>query len=337
MARLQEGAMLLVGDLGGTKIDLAIINPDQGPRAPVARAQLPSAGFPSLEAAVRAFLADVTLPVSRACFAVAGPVLAGRARITNLPWERDEATLASALGLQEVALLNDLEAIARAVPLLTPDDLRALTPGTAMPGGAIAVVAPGTGLGEAFLTWDGARYRAHPSEGGHTDFAPTTPLQRDLLRAMQGQFDHVSYEMVCSGIGIPHLYAFLRGRGDLPEAPDLARQLAGAPDATRLIVAAGLAQAAPDPLSAATLALFVEILAAEAGNLALKVLATGGVYLAGGLALRVLPLLEGERFALAFRRKGRFADLLSRLPVRVILSPAALLGAAAHGLALSGR
>ena len=329
--------MLLVGDIGGTKIDLAVVDPDAGPRAPVARAQLPSADYPSLEAAARAFLTGVAAPVERACFAVAGPVLAGRARITNLPWMLAEGALASALGLEGVTLLNDLEAIARAVPLLEADDLRALNEGEPMPGGAIAVIAPGTGLGEAFLTWDGDRYRAHASEGGHTDFAPTTSLQGDLLRWMQGHFDHVSYEMVCSGIGLPHLYAFLRERGETPEAPDLAQRLAAAPDPTRLIVAAGLDPTGADPLSATTLALFVEILAAEAGNLALKVLATGGVYLAGGLALRTLPLLERASFAAPFRRKGRFADLLSRVPVRVILAPAALIGAASHGLELSGR
>jgi glucokinase len=329
--------MLLVGDIGGTKIDLAIIDPGTGTRTLLARDQLPSADFPSLEAAVRVFLANVAQPVTRACFAVAGPVLAGRVRTTNLPWVLEEATLASALNLQSVTLLNDLEAIARAVPLLAPDDLHTLNRGEAMPGGTIAVIAPGTGLGEAFLTWDGQRYQAHPSEGGHTDFAPTTPLQRDLLAWMQQRFDHVSYEMVCAGIGIPHLYAFLRDRRETPEAPALARDLAAAPDPTRLIVTVGLDPANADPLCAATLALFVEILAAEAGNLALKVLATGGVYLSGGLALRMRSLLEGERFARAFRHKGRFSDLLSPLPVRLILAPAALIGAASRGLELAGR
>ncbi len=324
--------MLVVGDVGGTKIDLAIIDPEAGPRAPIGRAELPSANYPSLEAAVREFLAGIDVPIERGCFAVAGPVLAGTARITNLPWVLEEPALASALRLDAVTLLNDLEAIALAVPLLGPDDLHVLNRGTAMPGGALAVIAPGTGLGEAYLTWDGARYRAHASEGGHADFAPTTPLQDDLLRALRGRFDHISYEMVCSGIGIPHLYGYLRERGEVPESDELARQLATAPDPTRPIVAAGLAAAAPDPLSAATLALFIEILAAEAGNLALKVLATGGVYLSGGLALLTLPLLEGGRFADAFRRKGRFAELLSRLPVQVVLAPAALIGAAARGL-----
>ena len=324
--------MLVVGDVGGTKIDLAIIDPAAGARALIGRAELPSAGYPSLEAAVGDFLAGAAVPVERGCFAVAGPVLAGTARTTNLPWVLEETALASALRLESVTLLNDLEAIARAVPLLGPEDLHVLNHGEAMPGGAIGVIAPGTGLGEAYLTWDGGGYRAHASEGGHTDFAPITPLQRDLLAWMQGRFDHVSYEMVCAGIGIPYLYGYLRERGETPESPDLARQIAAAPDPTRLIVAAGLAAEGADPLSVATLELFVEILAAEAGNLALKVLATGGIYLAGGLALRALPLLEGDRFAAAFRRKGRFTDLLARLPVQVVLAPAALIGAAARGL-----
>jgi glucokinase len=324
--------MLVVGDVGGTKIDLAVIDPAIGPRAPIARTELPSAGYGSLEAAVGEFLTGIAVPVKRGCFAVAGPVLAGTARTTNLPWVLEERALARALNLESVTLLNDLEAIARAVPLLAPDDLHTLNRGAAMPGGAIAVIAPGTGLGEAYLTWEGNGYRAHASEGGHTDFAPTTPLQRDLLRAMHERFDHVSYEMVCSGIGIPHLYRFLRDRGETPESPQLAREIAAAADGTRLIFGAGLASDGPDPLSAATIALFVEILAAEAGNLALKVLATGGVYLSGGLALRALPLLEGGNFASAFRRKGRFTELLAGLPVQVVLAPAALIGAAARGL-----
>lgn len=324
--------MLLAGDVGGTKIDLAVFDPAVGLRAPLARAELPSADYPGLAAAVRAFLAGVQLPIERGSFAVAGPVLAGRARTTNLPWTLDEAELARDLGLRRVTLLNDLEAIARAVPLLGAADLHELNAGAALPGGAIAVIAPGTGLGEAFLTAEGDRYRAHPSEGGHTDFAPLTPLQRGLLEYMQARFDHVSYEMVCSGVGVPHLYAYLRERVAAPESPDLARDLAAAPDQTRLIVGAGLDPDRPDPLCAATLALFVEILAAEAGNLALKVLATGGVYLAGGLALRALPLLAGDHFAAAFRRKGRFTDFLAALPVRLILAPAALLGAAARGM-----
>lgn len=324
--------MLVVGDVGGTKIDLAIIDPTIGPRTPIARAELPSARYGSLEAAVREFLTGYNAPIDRGCFAVAGPVLAGTARTTNLPWVLEEQALANALDLQSVTLLNDLEAIARAVPLLGPDDLHSLNRGEAMPGGALAVIAPGTGLGEAYLTWEDTRYRAHASEGGHTDFAPTTPRQRDLLQFMHQRFEHVSYEMVCSGIGIPHLYAFLRERGDVAEAPELAREIAAAPDPTRLIFGAGLAPEQPDPLCVATLALFVEILAAEAGNLALKVLATGGVYISGGLALRALPYLEDGNFVAAFRRKGRFTDLLTRLPVQVILAPAALIGAAARGL-----
>jgi len=167
--------MLLAGDIGGTKVDLAVYSPAGGPRAPLAQAEFPSASYPSLAAMAKVFLGQAKLPVDTACFGVAGPVIAGRVRTTNLPWVIEEAELASELGLRSVHLLNDLEAIALAVPRLQPDDLKCLNKGAATPGGAIAVIAPGTGLGEAFLTWDGTRYRACASEGGHADFAPTTP------------------------------------------------------------------------------------------------------------------------------------------------------------------
>lgn len=327
--------MLLIGDIGGTKIDLAVVMPGADPREPTAMAEFPSARYPNLEGAVHEYLAGIAMPVERACFAVAGPVIGGQVRTTNLPWVLEEVALARGLGLASVTLCNDLEATARAVPLLRPTDLHTLRAGIPVPGGAIGVIAPGTGLGEAFLTWAGARYLAHASEGGHADFAPTTPEQIGLLRYLQGRFDHVSYELVCSGIGIPHLYDYLKQAGVAPEAPGLARRLAGAADPTRLIVEAALMPTAADPLSVATIELFADILGAEAGNLALKVLATGGVYLAGGLAVRTLPVLESERFARAFRRKGRFAGMLERVPVHVVLARAALIGAAACGLELA--
>jgi glucokinase len=324
--------MLLAGDVGGTKTDLAIISPSAGPRAPLARAELPSARYPSLAALVRAFLATVDLPVERACFDVAGPVIRGRAKITNLPWEVEEEQLARELGLASVCLLNDLEAIAYAIPRLGPDDLRTLNPGEPDPAGALAVIAPGTGLGEAFLTRDGAGYRAHPSEGGHADFAPTDALQVGLLQYMLERYEHVSYERVCSGQGIPHLYQYLKERGAADEDGALAARIAGAADPTPHIVQAGLDPSAGSPLCAAALDLFVAILGAEAGNLALKVLATGGVYLAGGIPPRILPRLADGRFMQAFCRKGRFADLLARVPVHVVVAEAALLGAAFYGL-----
>src|SRR5262245_47186039 len=159
------------------------------------------------------FLARTKLPVRHACFAVAGPVAGGRAKLTNLPWVLDEGDLRDAFRLRSVRLLNDLEATTHAVPFLRADDLHTLHEGAAAPGGALAVIAPGTGLGEAFLTWDGAAYRAHPSEGGHCDFAPLDPRQAGLLCFLQDRFAHVSYERVCSGLGIPYIYDYLRDSG----------------------------------------------------------------------------------------------------------------------------
>jgi glucokinase len=324
--------LLLVGDVGATKTDLAVVSPDTGPRLALAQAELPSASYPSLGALVKDFLTRVKLPLERASFDVAGPVIGGRASLTNLGWVVDERELARELGLASVHLMNDLEAIARAVPILQAADLRTLNAGEPLAGGAIAVIAPGTGLGEAFLTWDGSRHVAHPSEGGHADFAPTDTSGIGLLAYLLERDDHVSVERVCSGMGLPNIYRYLRDRGGLPESPALAARLEAASDPTPLIVTAALDPAAPCELCVATLDMFVSILAAEAGNLALKVLATGGVYLAGGMPLHILPALEKPPFMEAFRRKGRMGELLARMPVHVIVERAALLGAATYAL-----
>lgn len=324
--------MLLAGDIGGTKTELGVFSPDAGPRAPLAEASFPSARYTDLETLVLEFLAQVNLPVDRASFGVAGPVTNGRARITNLPWVIDEARLRDALHLSSVRVLNDLNAIAHAVPQLGEADLFTLHAGEPDPGGALAVIAPGTGLGEAFLTRDGARYRPHPSEGGHVNFGPANEREVGLLRYLQPRFAHVSYERVCSGIGLPNIYAYLKDAGFADEPAGLAARLAAADDPVPVIIEAALADP-PTDLCAGTLEMFVSILGAEAGNLTLKVLATGGVYLGGGIARRIVRALTGGRFRDAFRNKGRFRDLLDRVPLRVILNPGiALLGAAAHGL-----
>jgi glucokinase len=327
--------MLLAGDIGGTKTDLAVFSPEAGPRAPLVSLEYQSADYPSLAAMARDFVARVRLPIEWACFDVAGPVINGRAKVTNLSWVVDEAVLRDELNLKSVTLLNDLEAVARAVPTLQPGDLRTLNAGRPLPGGAIAVVAPGTGLGEAFLTWDGSRYIAHASEGGHADFAPTTPLQSRLLEYLRHRYDHVSVERVCSGLGIPNLYHFIRDSGCGPELTGLAEQIAAAPDPTPLIVDAALGRPQRSELCAAALDLFVSILGAEAGNLALKVMATGGTYLSGGIPKRVLPALENGRFMRAFVYKGRLSGLLAGVPVHVVVEQAALIGAASFGLELA--
>jgi len=326
---------LLAGDIGGTKTNLAVLSPEVGLRAPLAEATVLSADYPSLQALVRDFLAETDLRIERASFGVAGPVVAGRAATTNLPWVIEESQLQEELNLSSVRLLNDLSAIAHAVPFLEPSDMHILNEGRPSAGGAIAVIAPGTGLGEAFLTWDGSRYRAHASEGGHADFAPTTPLQVDLLRYLQGRFEHVSYERVCSGRGLPNIYAYLRDSGYADEPVWLAEQLEAVDDPSPVIVNSALRSEGRCELCDATLNTFVSILGAEAGNLALKVVATGGVYLGGGIPPRILPALRRPQLMEAFRRKGRMSSLLAQLPVHVILNPkVALLGAACHGLEL---
>lgn len=327
--------MLLAGDIGGTKTDLAVFSAEKGPRTPLAQARFHSADYPGLEPMVCAFLAQAKLSVSHACFGVPGPVVGGRARLTNLPWIVEEAALRQTLKLQAARLLNDLEAIANAVPELLPSDLRTLNAGAPVAGGAIAVIAPGTGLGEAFLTWEAIEYHAHASEGGHADFAPTSPEQIELLRYVQGRSGHVSFEHVCSGSGIPNLYDYLQHTGAITASSEVAARLATAEDRTPLILQAALDSEKPCPLCVATLQLFVSILGAEAGNLAVKVLATGGVYLGGGIPPRILSALTDGRFADAFQRKGRLAELLAHVPVHVITSRVALLGAANYVLRLA--
>ena len=195
-----------------------------------------SADYPSLQALVQEFLKKANMPVERACFDVAGPVIDGRVKITNLPWVMDEASLAKDLNLKSVHLMNDLEAVARAIPILRPSDVSTLNVGQPVPKGAIGVIAPGTGLGESFLTWDGSKYVAHSSEGGHADFAPTDERQIGLLRYMLKRFDHVSVEHVCSGIGIPYIYEYLRDIEHIPEKPEVAQLIASAKDPTAVII-----------------------------------------------------------------------------------------------------
>jgi glucokinase len=325
--------MLLAGDIGGTKTTLAIYAPERGPRSPVAMATFPSAHYPSLEAIAQAFLAQHQMPVDRACFGVAGPVVNGRATVTNLSWDLSEDQLRASLGVRVVHLLNDLEAIGHGVLALLPGDLRTLNTGQGVTYGALAVIAPGTGLGEAYITRNRAGYQVYPSEGGHTDFAPTTEQEIGLLAFLLRQYDHVSYERICSGLGLPNIYAYLKSSGVAAESQAVAARLAVAHDPTPVISEAALDADAPDPLSLATMRLFVSILGAEAGNLALKALATGGVYIAGGIPPRILPLLQEEAFLRAFTRKGRFAAFVAQVPVHVVLHPeVALLGAATYAI-----
>jgi glucokinase len=329
--------MLLAGDIGGTKTDLAVISPHAGPRAPVAKATFHNANYIGLDIIVRSFLEQTHLSVDYACFAVAGPVVGGQAQLTNLKWMLQDYELKETLHLQGLWLLNDLEATANAIPHLVPSDLYTLRTGEAEEKGPIAVIAPGTGLGEAYLTWHESGYQAHASEGGHENFAPINLQQLDLLRYLLNRFNHVSYERVCSGLGISTVYDYLQTSGHARENPALASRIMQATDRTPLIIEAALDKNAPSRLCTLALETFVAILGAEAGNLALKVLATGGVYLGGGIPPRILPLLQSDTFMHAFMNKGRMTNLLAHIPIHVIKAQAAMLGAASYALDKMGQ
>jgi glucokinase len=322
--------VILAGDLGGTKTVIALCDAELA----IAReATYRCADYPSLEAIVDAFVAtlapDQRAGITAASFGVAGPVIDGTARITNLAWTIDAAALTAQLGVP-VGLLNDLQATALG-SLVLPDAAFAVLQPAARPapGGTIAVIAPGTGLGESLLVFDHSRYRALPSEGGHADFAPGNDDEIALLRYLHGLYgDHVSYERVLSGAGLGDLYGFVRAGSGAAEPAWLTAELA-AGDRNAAISRAALAHR--DPACVRALELFTEILGAEAGNLALRGLATGGVVIGGGIPPKILPALQQRRLIDRFNAKGRFATWTRGLAVRVTLEPrAALFGAAHH-------
>jgi glucokinase len=327
--------MILAGDVGGTKTVVALFEEVEGGLALVRDATFPSPEHRGLEEILLAFLAAGSETKPRAgCFGVAGPVVDGRLRTTNLPWELDETALTRATGLPRVKLLNDLEAAAYGMLYLKPDELHVLNSG-AQPGrkGNVAVIAAGTGLGEALLYWDGAQYHPIASEGGHADFAPQDDREIDLLRYLRDRFHgHVSTERVLSGPGLDNIYTFLRDRGYYVESPQLAAALAqGDPNAA--ITRLGLA--GTEPLCVAALEMFATLYGAEAGNLALTCVALGGVFIGGGIAPKMLPVLAGGAFLRGFTAKGRFTEFMKKIEVRVALNPRApLLGAAHYALRL---
>ncbi|HSH03847.1 MAG TPA: glucokinase [Anaerolineae bacterium] len=325
--------MLLAGDIGGTKVILAIFA-TAADREPLVTHRYPSEKYPTLEDIVQEFLtthaAQYRDQVEYASFGVAGPVINGQADLTNLGWHLDQATIAQTCNLPAVYLLNDLAAVATAVPGLRSDEILTLQAGTPLPTGPVAVIAPGTGLGEAFLVWDGYQYRPYPTEGGHSGFAPETDLEVALYRFMRDRYPRVSIERVCSGQAIPDLYDFIKSTDLYPEPDWLHQQIADADDPAPIISQTALEEKAA--ICQATMELFTAILASEAGNMVLSLNALGGVYIGGGIPPRIHPLLQQPSFLQAFYRKGRFSQLMKRIPVHVILDPqAALHGAARFG------
>jgi len=324
--------MILAGDIGGTKTRLAVFPAGGSLHEPLQEAVFASNGYSSLEDMVQEFLTQTGCDVEKACFGVAGPVTGGQAKMTNLPWRLDKDCLREALGFKSVHLINDLMATAAAVPHLAKEAILTLQEGKVDPAGNRAVIAPGTGLGEAFMVRNGEQWQACATEGGHTDYAPRSDEERNLWQFLRGMQDHVSYETVCSGPGIALIYRHLREVFPNEGFPDLREALSGAADPTPLIVARAMPAGDPCPLCVKTLRFFASILGAEAGNLALKVLATGGIYIGGGIPLRMLPFLKEEGFLRSFVEKGRMSNLMKTIPVRVILEPRAPLLGAAHWL-----
>lgn len=318
--------MILAGDIGGTNARLACFAFADHHLTTVLEKEYPSREHASLEEIVSAFVQTHRVSIDRACFGIAGPVEEGRVVTPNLPWVVDQAKLANRLGLKDVALINDLVANTYGIAALEPGDLEVLNAGSPDPAGSLAVISAGTGLGEAGTYWDGKMHRPVPCEGGHSDFAPRNALEIELLEYLLKQYDHVSCERVLSGAGLVNVYNFLRDTGRGEEPAWLAEEMReGDP-------AAAISKAALDgrsTLAAQALDLFVTVYGAEAGNLALKFKATGGVYVGGGIAPKIVQKLKEPLFMRAFVDKGRMRPLLEAMPVKVILNDrTALLGAA---------
>jgi glucokinase len=323
--------MILAGDIGGTKTVLALFDDSGGDLRLVRDGTFPSQSHGSLEEILAKFLAAGNKPTLRAgCFGVAGAVIEGKCNTTNLPWHLDEIDLARSIGAPRAKLLNDLEAAAYGMLYLRPDELCPLNPEAApRRKGNVAVIAAGTGLGEAMLYWDGQKHHPLASEGGHADFAPQSDVEIELFRWLRAKYGHVSYERILSGPGFHNVFLFLRETGRYAESAALKEIIDKGGDTNIAVTQLGIA--GDDPLCVATIELFCSMYGAEAGNLALKCVAVGGVFVGGGIAPKLgATILRNGKFLSAFTAKGRFAPLMKSLEVNVALNPRAPLIGAAH-------
>ncbi|MBJ6751228.1 glucokinase [Geomonas anaerohicana] len=317
--------LILAGDVGGTSTRLAYFEADAAGLTVLSQAQYKSTAHGSLAEILRHFSQQHGIAAERACLGIAGPIIEGRVHTPNLPWTIDSIDLARTLGLSDVRLINDLEANTYGIAALKQQDLYTLNPGTPKPDGTIAVVSAGTGLGESLAYWDGDTHRPLPSEAGHADFAARNDLEAELLLYLQGKHGRVSYERVLSGPGLHDIYRFLRDRRYYDEQPAVAEAM-GHQDPPAVISRAALKGSCPMCVKAVDM--FIGVYGAEAGNAALRFLATGGVYLGGGIAPKILDLLKGATFMVSFSAKGRLSPLVQSIPVHVILNEdTALLGA----------
>ncbi len=322
----------LVGDIGGTKTRLAVVTVVGTQVQIMCEATYASRDYASLEILLSDFLTNKQT-FHCAVFGIAGPVQGRRVKTTNLPWHIDADVLQKKLGIVQCVLLNDLEVIAYGLPSLGLDDVQLLQKGAPNAVGNVAVIAAGTGLGEAALFWDGQRHQPFATEGGHTSFSPGNELEGQFLQYMQKKYTHVSWERVVSGMGVLNLHAFLRLHRQTEIPAWLAEEM-HAGDAAAAIADAALS--GRDEICLETMSWFARLYGAEAGNLALKVMSRGGIYLAGGIAPKILPLLQTGAFLDAFQQKGRMQPLLEAMPVNVILdNRIALSGAALRAAHLS--
>lgn len=321
--------MILAGDVGGTKVDLALYKFERGQLVHVRDERFPAHEYSGLEEIARRFLKESGNPeITAACFGVPGPVRGGRLRLTNLPWILDTHELSAGLKITNLFLINDLEANGYGIPELKPDQIFTLNEGDPAAVGHCALVSAGTGLGEAALLWNGKTHVPMASEGGHCDFAARNEMEIELLEWLMQKFNgRVSFERVVSGPGLTNIYTFLRDQKHMDEPSWLREQMAGA-DPNVVITEVG--EAGKNELCARALEMFAAAYGAEGGNMVLKVLAMGGMYLGGGIAPKMLRTMRGGAFMQAFMDKGRLSELLVETPVRIILeSRAALMGAAA--------
>ena len=317
--------MILAGDIGGTNARLAYYQPQNGGLRLISERVYPSREYSELGEIVTKFLADTATRPEVACFGIAGPVQNGRVETSNLPWIIEQARLAKQIQLPATLLINDLEANAWGIGALGAEDMVALNR-VAPAVGNQAVIAPGTGLGEAGLFWNGSEHEVYACEGGHADFAPQGELQIELLRFLASRYEHVSYERILSGPGLVNVYEFLREKGCGDKPAGFAPQLAEGDTAAEISRAA---LSGTNLLAEKALDLWISIYGAEAGNLALKAMATGGMFLGGGISPKILPKLTGPLFMRSFLAKGRLRPLLERISVQIITNDkAALLGAA---------
>lgn len=328
--------MILAGDIGGTNSRLAFFDLIDGNLKLVTESVFPSKEARGLEEIVVKFVNAAAYKADTACFGIAGPVRNGRVQTSNLPWVVEASSLSRELGMEDVWVINDLEANAWGIAALGDNDVVTLNRVKGTPVGNQAVIAAGTGLGEAGMFWDGAQYRIFATEGGHADFAPRDELEIDLLRYLHTHFGgHVSYERIVSGPGLVNVYQFFKDTGRGEEPAWLRDEMAhGVPAA----VISSAAMSGRVAMAEKALDLWVSIYGAEAGNLALKIMSTGGVYLGGGIAPKILQKLAGPLFMQAFLAKGRMQPLMESMPVRVITNDkTGLLGASRYAATRMGQ